>query len=305
MAKYAVIDIGTNSIKLCLAEKDVNGNWSVVFDGAEISRLGEGLHATGELTPAAMDRTRRALAQMLNVIRQQGAEQVVAVGTMCLRMAKNARDFIARVHQDCGVTIEIISGAEEARLAYLAVKSGIAPDQGRVLMVDAGGGSTEFIVGRQAQIETCVSLNVGAVAYTEQFLISDPVTPAEFDQAVDAIAKDLAALHVDGNVEVLIGIGGGVTNLSAVKQQLSGYDPVIIQGSTLELSEINRQIDLYRTKTRAERKQIVGLQPKRADVILAGAAIIREIMRKVEVDIMTVSDRGLRHGLLLDRFNRK
>jgi len=124
MAKYAVIDIGTNSIKLCLAEKDGAGKWSVMVDCSEISRLGEGMHATGEIAPAAMDRTRRAIAKMMNVIRQQGTEQVVAVGTMCLRMAKNAQDFIARVQQDCGITIEIIPGEEEARLAYLAVKSG-------------------------------------------------------------------------------------------------------------------------------------------------------------------------------------
>ena len=125
MAKYAAIDVGTNSIKLFIAEKNVRAKWSAVLDVTEISRLGEGLQATGELTPKAIERRIKAIAEMMDITREHGVGQVVAVGTMCLRTAKNAQDFVRRVKQECGIMIEIIPGEEEARLAYLAIQSGI------------------------------------------------------------------------------------------------------------------------------------------------------------------------------------
>jgi exopolyphosphatase/guanosine-5'-triphosphate,3'-diphosphate pyrophosphatase len=303
MAKYAVIEVGTNSIKFHIAEKDAEGRWSVVLDTSEISRLGSGMQATGDISLAAMARNVNVIAEMIKVTREQGIDQVVAVGTMCLRTAKNAQEFVQRVKQKCSVTIEVISGEEEARLAYLAVKSGIGLKRGKLVIFDTGGGSTEFIFGRDEQIEKRLSVNVGAVRYTEQILVSDPVTQKEFDQAVAAIEHDFAGIQFDGNVKKLIGIGGGVTNLLAVRHQRAVYDPELIHGSTLELAEIDRQIDLYRSKTIAERRKIVGLQPERADVILAGAVIVRVIMKKAAVDSITVCDRGVRHGLILDRFN--
>lgn len=303
MAKCAVIDVGTNSIKLFIAEKNVKAKWSAVLDVAEISRLGEGLQATGELNPKAIERSIKTIAEMMNITREQGIEQVVAVGTMCLRTAKNAQDFVRRVKRECGITIEIIPGEEEARFAYLAVQSGLGLKKGKVMIFDTGGGSTEFIFGKDGQIEKCFSLNVGAIRYTEDILVSDPVTQEELNQTVAAIEDDLTALHFDGTIDTLVGIGGVITNLSAVKYQLAMYDPHIIQGSRLELAEIDRQITLYQSKTLEERKKIVGLQPKRAGVILAGAAIIRVIMKKADVGSITVSDRGLRHGVIFDRFN--
>lgn len=303
MTKYAVIDIGTNSIKFHIAAKDAVGQWSVVLDEANISRLGEGLQATGNISPEAMARNVQVMSEMAGRAREQGASQIVAVGTMCLRTAQNAQEFVKRVKDACDVTVEILPGEEEARLAYLAIKSGIGLDKGKLVIFDTGGGSTEFIFGQDELIEKRFSLNVGAVRYTEQILKSDPVTPAELQQAMAAIEQDLAAdLHIEGAVDALVGMGGTATNLSAVKHQLAKYDPDVIQGSTLELTEIERQIALYQSKTIEERRKIVGLQPKRADVILAGALIVKIIMQLTNVSAFTVSDRGLRHGLIVDRF---
>jgi exopolyphosphatase/guanosine-5'-triphosphate,3'-diphosphate pyrophosphatase len=303
MAKCAVIDVGTNSIKLFIAEKNVKAKWSTVLDVAEISRLGEDLQMSSELTPKAIERNIETIAEMMNTTREQGVKQVVAVGTMCLRTAKNARDFVWRVKRECGIPIEIIPGEEEARLAYLAVQSGLDLKKGKVMIFDTGGGSTEFIFGKDGEMERCFSLNVGAIRYTEDILVSDPVTQEELNQTVAAIEDDLTDLHFDETIDTLVGIGGVITNLSAVKYQLAVYDPDIIQGSKLGLTEIDRQITLYQSKTLEERKKIVGLQPKRADAILAGAAIIQVIMEKADVDSIIVSDRGLRHGVMFDRFN--
>ncbi len=302
MATYAVIDIGTNSVKFHIAEKYAEGAWSVVLDETNISRLGEGMQATGTISPEAMRRNIKSVSEMVQNARRHEVSEIAAVGTMCLRTAYNAQEFVAQVKEACDVTVEIISGEEEARLAYLAVKSGVGLQEGQVLIFDTGGGSTEFIFGKGEQIERRFSLNVGAVRYTEQFLCSDPVTQEEKEQAAAEIEKGLAYLTFTGEIHALIGIGGGVTNLSAVKHQLHAYDPDIVHGSALGLADIERQIHLYQSKTIAERKEIVGLQPKRADVILAGALIVRAIMKKAGVDSFTVSDRGLRHGLLVDRF---
>ena len=303
MAKYAVIDIGTNSIKFHVAEKDANGQWSVALDEANISRLGEGLQATGKISPEAMDRNVRAVVDMVRRAREHKVSEIAAVGTMCLRTAQNAQEFVARVKDACDVTVEIIPGEEEARLAYLAVKSGIGLEKGKLVIFDTGGGSTEFIFGKDEGIEKRFSLNVGAVRYTEHILVSDPVTPDELKNAIAAVKQDFAKdLQFDGTVDALVGMGGTVTNLSAVKHQLAQYDPDIIQGSVLSLAEIERQIALYQSKTITERREIVGLQPKRADVILAGAIIVSVIMKKAGVNDFTVSDRGLRHGLIVDRF---
>ncbi|MCP4396453.1 MAG: Ppx/GppA family phosphatase [bacterium] len=302
MAKYAAIDVGTNSIKFHIAEKDAEGAWSVVLDSVDISRLGEGMQATGKINDDAMERNVNAISEMMVVSREHEVKELVAVGTMCLRTAGNAAEFVQRVQQRCGITVEVIPGEEEARLAYIAVKSGIGLERGNLIIFDTGGGSTEFIFGKDERIEKRFSLNVGAVRFTEQILVSDPVTPAELKNAIAAIDRDLGDLQFDGTVDALVGMGGTVTNLSAVKHQLSEYRPDVIQGSILERSEIERQVDLYALKTLAERKEIIGLQPKRADVILAGTIIVHEIMKKAGIESFTVSDRGLRHGLIADRF---
>ena len=305
MAKYAVIDIGTNSIKFHIAEKDAKGKWSVVLDESNISRLGEGLQATGRISPEAMERNVNVVTEMAQSAREQEVSDLVAVGTMCLRTAQNAQEFVKRVNDACDATVEIIPGEEEARLAYLAVKSGIGLQKGKLVIFDTGGGSTEFIFGKDEQIKKRFSLNVGAVRYTEQILVSDPVRQDELNNAIAAVEQDFAEdLQFEGmGVNALVGMGGTVTNLSAVKHQLAQYDPDVIQGSVLELKEIERQMTLYQSKTVAERREIVGLQPKRADVILAGAIIVSVIMKKAGVNSFTVSDRGLRHGLVVDRSN--
>ncbi len=302
MPHYAVIDVGTNSVKFNISERRDDGTWRTVVDRAEITRLGEGLEKTGEISSEAMERTVSAIAAMAAEGRANGAAAIAAVGTMGMRTARNSQQFIDAVQQRCGVRIEVIPGEEEGRLAYLAVKSGLGLAEGSLVIFDTGGGSTQFTFGRGSAVEEQFSLNVGAVRFTEQFGLGGVVSDEQLRAALNAIAADFVRIANRPSPDALVGMGGAITNIAAVKHGLAKYDPDVVQGSVIERAEIERQIELYRSRSLDDRRKIVGLQPKRADVILAGACIVKTVMDKLGKLNLSVSDRGLRHGLLIDRF---
>jgi exopolyphosphatase/guanosine-5'-triphosphate,3'-diphosphate pyrophosphatase len=223
---------------------------------------------------------------------------------MGMRTARNSQQFIDEAEQRCGVRIETIPGQEEGRLAYLAVKEGLGLAEGTLAIFDTGGGSTQFTFGRGSNVEEQFSLNVGAVRFTEKYGLTGAISEEQLHVVIDAIASELTRIDGRPSPGVLVGMGGAITNIAAVKHQLAKYDPDVIQGSVIERSEVERQIGLYRSKSLEERRAVVGLQPKRADVILAGACIIKIVMYKLGRDRLSVSDRGLRHGLLIDRFGQ-
>ncbi len=300
--RYAVIDVGTNSVKFNISERRPDGTWQTLGDHAEITRLGEGLEKTGEISSEAMTRTVSAIAAMASEARDAGVSAIAAVGTMGMRMARNSQQFIDSVEQRCGVRIEIIPGEEEGRLAYLAVKAGLGLAEGSLAIFDTGGGSTQFTFGHGSVVEERFSLNVGAVRFTEKYGLAGVISQERLHAAKDAIASELARIDARPAPDTLVGMGGAITNIAAVKHQLAKYDPDVIQGSVIERTEVERQIELYCSRSLEERRAIVGLQPKRADVILAGACIVKLVMDKLGKDRLSVSDRGLRHGLMIDRF---
>lgn len=304
MGKYAILDIGTNSIKFFLTEI-VDGKQNTIVDTNNISRLGEGLLKTGKISEESMDRNITALRDFKQQAEEYNADQLVAVGTMCLRSADNASVFIKRVKDELDISIEVIDGKEEARLSYLAVLSTIGNTNRDVVVFDTGGGSTEFIYGQGNTLLKRISLNIGAVQPTEKYLLSDPVKSEEVKDMLAYIKSFFKQHGISGKADYLVGIGGTVTSMGAVKHRMTKYDPTIIQGSELTLKEVNNQIQEYSNKTIEERKQIPGLQPKRADIILAGAGIVQKIMESFKVNSFFISDRGLRHGLLYDRFLMK
>jgi len=303
MPRYAVIDVGTNSVKFNISKRRPDGTWQTLVDRAEITRLGENLEKTGEISSDAMTRTVSAIAAMVAEARTAGVAAIAAVGTMGMRVARNSQQFIDSVEQRCGVRIEIIPGEEEGRLAYLAVKSGLGLAEGSLAIFDTGGGSTQFTFGHGSAVEERFSLNVGAVRFTEKYGLAGVVSQEQLDAAIDAIASELTRIDARPAPDTLVGMGGAITNMAAVKHQLAKYDPDIIQGSVIERAEVERQIEMYRSRSLEERRAIVGLQPKRADVILAGVCIVKIVMEKLAKDSLSVSDRGLRHGLLIDRFS--
>lgn len=301
--RYAVIDVGTNSVKFHVGERGPDGSWSSVVDRAEMTRLGETLQETGGISDAAIARTADAIAGMVDEARRLSVCAIAAVGTAGMRIARNRDDVVLAVHARTGVTIEVIAGEEEARLAYRAVRAGLGPIEGSVVVFDTGGGSSQFTFGEGPKVLTRFSVDVGAVRCTERFgLDRAVVTPDVLQEALAAISEDLSHLDDHPSPDALVGMGGAVTNITAVMFQLAEYDPGRVQGATLDRTEVDRQIELYRSLDADARRAIVGLQPKRAEVILAGACIVRTIMEKLEKGSLTVSDRGVRHGVLVDRF---
>lgn len=302
--KKAVIDIGTNSIKFCLAESDKqDGTFSVLKDANDIAKLGEGLRETGLIGAEPLERNAQAVAGFAKEAKEAGADEVAVVGTMALRTAKNTAAFAARVKELCGLDVRVVPGEEEAQLSYIAVMSGIpGAAEANLVSFDTGGGSTEFVFGEAGEIKRKFSLNVGAIRFTEQYLSETPVAAENLAKARAEIRRELSEGGVTAGAEFLVGMGGNVTSMASVKHQMKVYDANIIQGSKMTLADVRAQIAEYAAKTLDERKRITGLQPKRADVILAGACIIEAAMELCGVDELTVSDRGLRHGLLYRLF---
>ena len=239
---------------------------------------------------------------MVTEARGLGSLAIAAVGTAGLRAASNAEEVIDAVAARTGIRIEVIPGEEESRLAYLAVERGLGIGGGSLVVFDTGGGSSQFTFGRGGRVDERFSLPVGAVRFTEQFGLDHAVSPDGLKEALDAVAADLVDLDGRATPDALVGMGGAITNLTAVMLELARYDPDAVQGSVLTAAEVDSQIERYRALDADGRRAIVGLQPKRADVILAGAVIVRTVMQKLGQDSLTVSDRGLRHGVLLERF---
>ncbi len=302
MSRFAVIDVGTNSVKFHVGELDPDGTWRTIADRAEVTRLGEGLGDGGRLGAGPIARTVEAIGSMAAEADRDGVEAIAAVGTAGMRIASNTGELVDAVRERCGVEIEVIPGEEEARLAYVAATSGLGVTGGSLVVFDTGGGSSQFTFGAPGRIEEQFSLNVGAARFTERFALDGAVPPETVAAALGAIDADLSRLDGRAAPELLIGMGGGITNMAAVMHELERYDSEVIQGTELDTLEIDRQIELYRTRSPDERRALPGLQPKRAEVILAGACIVRTVLEKLGRDSLVVSDRGLRHGLLVERF---
>jgi exopolyphosphatase/guanosine-5'-triphosphate,3'-diphosphate pyrophosphatase len=299
---FAVIDVGTNSVKFHIGARHSGGAWRTLVDRAEVTRLGEQLAETGVIGDAALDRTVRAIAGMLDEARRNDARAIAAVGTAGLRIATNGADVVAAIRARTGARIEVISGDDEDRLAFLATTDALGSTPGTLVVFDTGGGSSQFTFGHDSEIDERFSVDVGAARYTEHFGLNGAVTEGVVQQAMAAISADLSRLDGHPAPNTLVGMGGAITNITAVKHGLSTYDPAKVQGTVLDRDEIDRQIEIYRSRDADARRSIVGLQPNRAEVILAGACIVRAVMQKLDKTSLVVSDRGLRHGVLAERF---
>ena len=301
-ARRAVIDVGTNSVKFVIGEREPGGGWRMVGDRGAVTRLGEGFGVQRVITADALERTAAAIAGMVGEARQHGVLAIAAVGTAGLRIADNADEAIAAIRSRTGVRVEVVSGEDEGRLAYLAAKSGLGTFTGSLAVFDTGGGSSQFSFGHDSSVDERFSVEVGAVRYTERFKLDGRVSPDTVREAMAAISADLSRIDGRAVPDVLVAMGGAVTNMTAVMHRLTTYDPGVVHGTVLHRAEIDRQIELYRSMDAAARRSIVGLQPKREEVILAGACIVLTVMSKLGKDSLIVTDRGLRHGVLADRF---
>jgi exopolyphosphatase/guanosine-5'-triphosphate,3'-diphosphate pyrophosphatase len=300
--RVASIDIGTNTILLLIAKIE-EGEIHPLFEIETIARLGEGVQKNGILLKEAMDRGLQTLAQYLKWCQEMGVEKIFAVGTSALREAKNSEIFLKMSKEKLDLAIEIISGEEEAKLSFLAVTKDLKEVEESILVVDVGGGSTEFILGRNNRIIQWVSLPLGSVRFTEQFLLSDPVHEEEWKKMEDEIHQLLSKIPRAPKPLTMVAVGGTATTLASVEQGLEEFIPEKIHHFVLKKEALEKQVFLYRSKTIAGRKKIPGLSPSRTEVILAGAAILYMAMTKIKCPSVMISCHGVRYGVLYKKLN--
>jgi exopolyphosphatase/guanosine-5'-triphosphate,3'-diphosphate pyrophosphatase len=309
----AAIDIGTNSMKLFVGDTHAPASSSTgsptnfpVLEDLAITRLGEGLAATGLLTQAAISRNVEQLERFVARARAAGAVDFVVAGTMALREARNAQEFVRAARERCGVEVEILPGEEEARLSFVGVLTGLETLDETACVFDIGGGSTEFILGDASAIASRISINLGVRRPSEEHLRSDPPTPSQLEELRASVRESLAQLPTllssAESIPRLLGMGGTITTLAAVQRGMKSFDPKEIRNTVVTKEEVERQIALYARLPLKVRQGIEGLAPDRADVILAGACIVAEVFELLQLPSLKVSERGLRHGLFHDRF---
>ncbi|WP_460496911.1 Ppx/GppA phosphatase family protein [Glycomyces tarimensis] len=299
----AGIDCGTNSIRLLIADIDADGRLHDVVRRMEVVRLGEGVDDTGRLSAAALERTRAALADYTEQIRAHGAEAVRMTATSASRDAENADEFTSMVESVLGASPEVISGDEEARLSFTGAAATLPRLDGQRLLVDIGGGSTEFVRGEGSRVLAAISTDVGCVRMTERHLRSDPPAPAEIEAAVADMAsivdQGLAVADPERVAVELVAVAGTATTIAGIALELPAYDPDVIDGTRLSYEQVEKVTGDLATADHAERLAIPVMHPGRADVIVGGALVLRTIMERSGADAVLISEHDILDGIAL------
>jgi exopolyphosphatase / guanosine-5'-triphosphate,3'-diphosphate pyrophosphatase len=311
MTRVAAIDCGTNSIRLLVADVPPEGAHTDLLRRMEIVRLGQGVDATGRLAPEAIERTRVVLAEYAAQARELGATGVRMVATSASRDAANRTDFEDMVVATLGQLPDVVPGDEEARLSFLGATASLdaavtahgqpAPKP-PYLVVDIGGGSTEFVLGDAAGVHAARSVDVGCVRLTERHLHGDPPTADEIQRAeadIRAALAEVAAVVPVEEAATLVGLAGSVTTVAALALGLPAYDPDAIHGSRIPVSAVRSVTAVLLTATRARRAAEPVMHPGRVDVIGAGSLILRVVMDAFALDDVVVSEHDILDGIAL------
>jgi exopolyphosphatase/guanosine-5'-triphosphate,3'-diphosphate pyrophosphatase len=296
----AAVDIGTNSVRLLVADLDAaDGPMKTIDRRMRITRLGQGVDAARSLAPEAIERTLVVLREYREAIDAHGVTRARATATSAARDAANRDEFFREATDVLGFTPELLTGDEEARLSFTGATVGLALP-GPFLVVDIGGGSTELVLGTH-EPEALTSIDVGCVRVTEQWLHSDPPAPEELSNAVSAVRDELAdvARAMPGAVDAatLIGLAGTVTTIAAIEQGLPAYDPDRIHHFRLTRAAAEDVFRTLATEPAAERRHNPGLEPERVDVIVGGAVVLVAILRTFDFDELLVSEADILDGL--------
>ncbi|SET22398.1 exopolyphosphatase / guanosine-5'-triphosphate,3'-diphosphate pyrophosphatase [Natronincola peptidivorans] len=296
MKKYAVIDIGTNSMRLLLAE--VEGA-SILHRKKEINttRIGQSVDAGGAITQEGIEKNLSALQVFAEKAKAYGAEAIYAIATSAVRDAKNGKAFVKSALEKTGIKIEVITGEEEAELGFKGVLMGGIESAAEILVIDIGGGSTEFILGSRGGLQEVISENVGAVRITERIGEEED----KLHKAVEEILHN--TLHRLKNKEIhqLIGTGGTITTLAALHQALDPYDTDRVHNYSLTIKDIEAIKDQLISLTIEERRKLKGIHPKRADIIIAGVMILYVVMKALDITTITVSEYDNLEGVLYNK----
>lgn len=299
----AAIDIGTNSVRLLVADWQ-DGRIVPLVKELKTTRLGQGVHHSGYLAPEAMERTLEAVAAMADIAKGHKADEVMAVATSAVRDAVNGSEFIQLCRDKTGVSIEILSGTAEALLSFNGALQGRAV-KGSQMIIDIGGGSTELACGESKELKYAQSLNVGAVRLKDIF-------PAHSNGIINNIAEIL--LYIEGAIKTLpplaqadaiTGVGGTITSLAAIAQQLAIYDSEKVHSYFLSTSCVNQLLTTLAAMPLADRRQVPGLQPERADIIVYGVAILSALLTELGTDGLTVSEQDILEGIIEQLFAKQ
>jgi exopolyphosphatase/guanosine-5'-triphosphate,3'-diphosphate pyrophosphatase len=305
--RVAALDCGTNSLRLLVADIGADGSLTDVAREMRVVRLGEGVDRTGELSQAALGRTFGVLREYTAQLRQLGAERVRMVATSATRDARNRGVFVSGVREILGVDPEVITGDEEATLSFAGATGDLVarPDLAEPhLVVDIGGGSTEFILGSAGDANPVAgrSVDIGCVRLTERHLRDDPATPEQLaaaqHDADEAIAMAAQSVEIRA-AKTLVAVAGTATTVTALALGLQTYDPERIHLSSITLPQVERVYDDLAAMTAAARAALGPMHPGRVDVIVAGALILRQVVRAVGTGSMVASEHDILDGIAL------
>ena len=298
--RVAVVDIGSNSTRLLIADVDPpTGAVRELLRRSQVTRLGHGVDAAGSLSEEAIDRVLSTLSGYRAQIDSYACEANLAVLTSAVRDASNGTSFAARVREDFGLDARVLSGSQEAQLTFLGAMSARSAPAGPTVVIDIGGGSTEFIVGVGRTAGFHVSLPVGVVRMSERHIHSDPPDPDELQRlALDARAIILDGLPSEERAPVTRGIAvaGTATSAAAIDLELDPYDPARVHGYQLTLATVELLLARIAEMTEARRRSVVGLDPDRAPTIVAGMILLEESLRAFELDEVEVSEHDILYG---------
>ena len=299
--KVGTIDIGTNSMRLLIADYE-NNKIKNRKKYINTTRIGQGVDKEGYITEEALERNLKALKDFSDKCVQEKCEKVYCMGTSALRDSKNGQYFVDRAKELTNIDVKIICGQEESNLGFMGVLEGTEGNKkDDILVMDIGGGSTEFIVGNEDGIKFSKSENVGALRMTEKFITTDPISVEEFNNMTkfieDTISSTLEKLK-SMHISKLVGIGGAITSLSAINQQLEIYSMEKVHNSVVTKKELEKILQNLKNMTLNDKKTIKGLQPKRADIITAGVKILHIVMENLEFEEIMISEYDNLEGLI-------
>jgi len=296
--KYASIDVGTNTVLLMVAE--TKEKIEEIYDTATITRLGEGLKQTGNLSTEAMERTLNALRRYRAIADKNQVQDVLCVGTAALREAKNRDVFLELVNKELCFPIRVISEHDEAFYTYLSVRQNFTDDTERVIIIDIGGGSTEIIYGNRENFIDFISLPVGSVKLTEMFIQHDPPLDDEIRLLRDFL-KSILKLPFGKGILSVVGTAGTVTTFGSIAIGLCQWDKKQIHGLRLSLQRIDNVVYQLANMALCERNTLPGMEKGREDIILQGIILLQETMRYLGAEELMIDANGVRHGVLCER----
>ena len=298
--RVAVVDIGTNSTRLLIADVEAAGaRVRELVRHSKVTRLGAGVDARGALSEEASERVYAVLAAYRVEIDAHQCERNLAVLTSAVRDASNGPEFAERVRNEFGLDARVLSGDEEAQLTFLGAMSTRAEAREPTVVIDIGGGSTEFVIGRGRTAGFHVSLHVGVVRMSERHIHSDPPAPVELEQLtadVEGVLREGLPADERARVRQAIAVAGTATSAASIDQQLDPYDPARVEGHELTLAKVQGLLEMLAGIHEAERRRVVGLNPDRAPTIVAGMIILREAMRAFELERVEVSEHDILYG---------